>query len=434
MNHHASVEQTPFYPQVPNHIENDPTPKDQAIYVPSVSPTYAMDVYARNWRRPLPAGVEPEDLDFLDPNNRLFRISHAMSSAGQALYQPKPCIITERDRQGTIVIGDSGGYQIASGRLQINGDKDRFQILRWLEKNADIAMTLDVPSGPCLKPGYAFKNTKDCLATTLDHLEFFQRNRVEGKIRFLNVLQGNTPTEADKWYNAVKFYDFEGWAFAGVLRHNFYHLCRRIIIMAGEGQLQNKSWIHVLGTNELETAVMLTALQRSINRHINPNLRISFDTSTPFRLLAWKSAFSIPKFLPDSLTVGMDKLPEGRELISSKIRFPWPSPLGDRMVLGDIVIPPSKGKGTYHDTQTSHLIAHHNLASLCYGVALANRVYDAETIRQKHSIGKAAGAAIAAFEEVIASQSLTILAKHQRTFTSLRHGIAPVSDDEQRDF
>jgi hypothetical protein len=153
MNLHTPAGQTPFYPQVANHIENDPTPKDQAIYVPSVSPTYAMDVYARNWKRPLPAGVQPEDLNFLDPKNRLFRISNAMSSAGQALYQPHPCIITERDRDSTIVIGDSDGYQIASGGLRITGDRDRFQILRWLETNADIAMTLDVPTGPCLKPG-----------------------------------------------------------------------------------------------------------------------------------------------------------------------------------------------------------------------------------------------------------------------------------------
>lgn len=433
MNLHAPAASTPFYPQVANHIVNDPTPKDQAIYVPSVSPVYAMDVYAKNWKRPLPEGVQPDDLNFLDPNNKFFRISHAMSSVGLALFQPKPCIITDRDRSGTIVIGDSGGYQIASGRLRITSDQDRFRILRWLEKNTDIAMTLDVPTGPCLRPGYAFQTTKHCLTTTLDHLAFFQRNRVEGKIRFLNVLQGNTPKEADYWYDAVKKFDFEGWAFAGVLRHNFYHLCRRIIIMAGEGQLRNKSWIHILGTNELETAVMLTALQRSINRHINPNLRISFDTSTPFRLLAWKNAFSIPKFLPDSLTVGTDKLPEGRELVGSTIRFPWPSPLGDKMVLGDLVMPPSKGKNSYHDTQTGHLIAHHNLAALCYGVALANRVYDAETIRQQHTIGKAAGAAIAAIEDVIASQSLTILAKHLRTFTNLRRGVTLTADDEERD-
>ncbi|GLI94394.1 hypothetical protein [Methylocystis echinoides] len=433
MNLHAPEGMTPFYPQVANHIEDDPTPKDQAIYVPSVSPGFAVDVYAGQWKRPLPQGVSAEDLNFLKPDNGLFRISHAMSSAGQALNQTKPCIISQRDWTKTIIIGDSGGYQIASGRLRISGDRDRHKILNWLERTADISMTLDVPTGPCQKPGYAFKNTKDCLATTLDHLDFFQKYRTPGKIRFLNVLQGNTQKEADAWYDAVKIYDFEGWAFAGVLRHNFSCLCRRIIVMAAEGQLQNKTWIHVLGTNELETAVLLTALQRSINRHINPDLRISYDTSSPFRLLTWKTIYSHPNFSATRMSMATDTIPTGHELIGSPIRFPWPSPLGDRMTLGDIVIKPGSN-GLYQDNQSYHMLVHHNLASLCYAVAMANRVYDSESIQHKHTLATTAGDAVEEIEKVIASGSMTALAKASRVFQSLRHGIAPTADDEERDF
>ena len=111
------------YPAVHNPIIDDPTPKDQAIYVPSITPGFAMDVFQQNWTRPLPNGINPSDLNFLDPNNRLFRISHAMSSAGQALNQSRPCIITERNRASTIVIGDSGGYQIATNQLRISGQQ-----------------------------------------------------------------------------------------------------------------------------------------------------------------------------------------------------------------------------------------------------------------------------------------------------------------------
>ena len=107
-----------YYPLAANNLVDDPTPKDQAIYVPSVPPVYAMSVQAQQWRRPLPQGVEPDDLNFLDPANGLFRISHVLSSAGQALNQSRDCIITQRDKASTLVIGDSGGYQIASGRLQ----------------------------------------------------------------------------------------------------------------------------------------------------------------------------------------------------------------------------------------------------------------------------------------------------------------------------
>ena len=62
MNLHLTAGEGPFYPVVPNHLVDDPTPKDQAIYVPSVSPGYAMDVYKKEWSRDLPAGVGPDDL------------------------------------------------------------------------------------------------------------------------------------------------------------------------------------------------------------------------------------------------------------------------------------------------------------------------------------------------------------------------------------
>ena len=87
-----------FYPAPTNHIHEDPTPLDQAVYIPSVGPGYAMAAHARNWARALPEGVGDGDLNFLDPANPLFRISHAMSSAGLAYRQKQPCIIQTRDR------------------------------------------------------------------------------------------------------------------------------------------------------------------------------------------------------------------------------------------------------------------------------------------------------------------------------------------------
>ena len=34
-----------YHPLVTNHIDNDPTPKDQAIYVPSISQNFAIDIH-----------------------------------------------------------------------------------------------------------------------------------------------------------------------------------------------------------------------------------------------------------------------------------------------------------------------------------------------------------------------------------------------------
>jgi hypothetical protein len=431
----ADARHSSHYPAVQNHIINDPTPKDQAIYVPSVTPGFAMDVFAKKWARALPNSINASDLNFLDPNNRLFRISHVMTSAGQALSQPRPCIITQRNRASTIVIGDSGGYQIATNQLRISGNSDRLRILRWLEKHTDVSMTLDVPTGPVRKPGYAFKATKDCLNATLEHLDFFQKHRVPGKIRLLNVLQGNTTAESDAWYNAVKKYDFEGWAFAGLLRHNAFNFCRRIIQMAGENQIQNKSWIHVLGTCELDTAVLLTAFQRAINKYLNPDLRISFDTSSPFRNLRWGNVYTIPQFDKKRMTMPTRSVPDAHGLVGSDIRWPWPSPLGDRMTLEDFCVQKSPTATSYRDTQSNHYLAHHNLAALCWGVALANRVFDSEIIDHKHTIAYPVGAAVEAIDTVFAlGGSMTALRKFKFTFDQLRHGAQPDTGDEERDF
>ena len=418
-----------FYPAPTNHIHEDPTPLDQAVYIPSVGPGYAMAANARNWARALPEGVGDGDLNFLDPANPLFRISHAMSSAGLAYRQKQPCIIQTRDRSQTMLICDSGGYQIASDNLKLKSDQDRLDILRWLERHADWAMTLDVPTGPLLRAGYKYSSFRACLDKTLDHLTFFQKHRKPGATKFLNVLQGNTTQQTDIWYDAVKNFEFEGWAFAGPIRHNFFNLCRRIIKMADENKIQDRNWIHILGTNELETAVGLTALQRAINIHINPKLRISYDTSTPFRMLSWQLIFQTIRFDQKAMTLPATSIPDGRHLVGSKVRFPWPSPLGDRMTLGDLCIKPGANRSHYRDAQADHYIAHHNLAALCYAVATANRIFDSENLLGKHSISVDMGRAVAAIEQVIKAGTLTELERHRTVFNSIRL----VNDDPDED-
>jgi hypothetical protein len=434
MNNHLGWQHAGHYIAPANHLIDDPTPRDQAVYIPSVTPGFAQAVYGQNWKRPLPAGVQPCDLNFLDHSNKLLRISHVMSSAGQALNQRRPCIITQRDRSRTMLVCDSGGYQIASGKLTITSTKDILKILAWQEQHADVAMTLDVPTGPLLKPGYAFPSFRDCLSTTLNYLDVYVRNRSNPDVAFLNVLQGNSPAELDTWYDHVKNYRFEGWAFGGPLRHNFYELCRRLLIMMNEGQLQNKKWIHVLGTCELFVAVLLTALQRSINKHVNPELRISYDTSSPFRNLSYNAAYTIPLFDNNEMTMPTRRIPDDASFIGKKILWPWPSPLGDLMTMDDICVGRQAGQTKYRDSQAEHYIAHHNLAALCNGVALANRVFDADNMTHQHMIAHPAGAAAEAIEEIFKTQSFTSLQRYKPTFSLLPHNQYAASDEEERDF
>lgn len=416
-------------------LPNDPTPSDEAVYVPSVTPSHARSVYDGihngRWTRPLPQGVGTADLNFLDPANKLFRISHVMSSAGQALDQVGPCIITQRDRTTTRLICDSGGYQIATGVRHINGDGDRLQILQWQERYANLAITLDVPPGPVAAgmPGYRFNSVADCLKETLVNLDFIQANRRVPEVQFLNVLQGNSPQEADAWYDAVKNYPFEGWAIAGPLRHNMFELTRRILIMLDEGKLGDRPrWIHILGTAELDAAVMLTALQGALN-DIGARVRISFDTSGPFLTLAMNQVYTLPYLTDTKMVMSSVKAPDGRAFVGTQVRWPWPSPIGGKMVMGDFCVPSPQGGRRFRDSLSYALQANHNLAALCFGIAQANRVFKAESIDHNHTVGSREGAAVQAIKKAISSQSLGVLAQQRETFNQLRR----TNPDEGRD-
>lgn len=352
--------------------------RNQAMYVASVTPSHSRFVHLNNPGRDMPAGLAMSDLDFLNPDSSLFNVTHVMSSAGQAMRQTEPCFISARDRSRTTVIGDSGGFQIIGGILDWEGDKTREAILRWLEANVDWAMTLDVPTRAVQNPKSGYKTFQECLRETLKNLDYFQRHRNhDAPTKFLNVLQGETIQQADKWFDAVKGYEFEGWAFAGKHRFSLRNMCKRIIQMADQRLIQDRDWIHILGTNRITQALGFTALQRAINKHINENLRISYDTSSPFQLTGrWHSVYSLPNINHQQAVLQTSIAPDGFEYVGSGIPFPWPSPVGDQILCGDICVKEAAFERTFWDALSLALMINHNYASLLNALAQAHRVLD----------------------------------------------------------
>jgi len=174
----------------------------------------------------------------------------------------------------------------------------------------------------------------------------------------------------------------------------------------------------------------LTAIQRALNTHgYNPQLRISYDTATPFRMLAWGQAYSVIRFDRDSMTLGTESCPDGRALVGSRVRFPWPSPLGDRMTLGDLNARPGENLSSYRDNTGNHLLAHHNLAALCYAVATANRILFSEAVMRQHTIATPMGEAIVAIDEALAAGTMDAVNKRRRIFDA----VTPVNEDQDPD-
>lgn len=301
--------------------------RDYARFTPAISEMYTRFIVNQNPKRPMPGGLVQKDLDYLDPNSQLFYLPCSLYSAGQAAKSDgaaaKKDMVTDRDRSSTIILGDSGGFQIQMGSIKFKGDETRNRMMKWMEANCDWSMILDFPTGGInmgtIDPHYArlvadldpkivdsgnrealealirengqSKEYNTCLLQTLINNDWFVKNRTPGATKFLNVVQGRNTEESKIWYEKVKHYPFEGWSLAGPHKENFVMALSRIIEMRDDGLLQDRDWMHFLGVGKLQNGCAYTTIQRCVRESINPNFTISYDVSSPFTTAAFGNLF-----------------------------------------------------------------------------------------------------------------------------------------------
>lgn len=395
-----------------------------AIYLPALSFGYARFAQSGTFRRPLP--VTAQDLDFLDPNSRLFHYPWALFSAGQAAKSinenDPPTMVTMRDRSRSIVVGDSGGYQVQTGKIMYRGPETVRRMMRWMEANTDFSMVLDFPTGgikngqiathtarlrkeghsPLIDQGAASNRQAEdfnaaLVQTSLNNQQFVVE-RTPGATNFLNVLQGRTEPESKAWYDHVKHYPFEGWAFAAAHREDFSLLLQRLIDLRDDGLLENARWVHILGKSELDLACLYTVVQRAVRRHIHPYLQFSFDSASHSLMSAnyqvycgafldkkgWSmvgtgmgdpSLVGSQEGLGDYLASGILTLPRQRVAeFNYRPQFHRAqTAISCQLNVGDICIDASK-KNPW-DTASFHAIANHNIEALVQAMKLAHQKF-----------------------------------------------------------
>lgn len=395
------------------------TEGERAIYLPAVSKTFADFAHQGTFSNPLP--VMPADLNFLDPASKLFHYPFALYSAGQSNTKApiKPDMVSQRDRAETLVLGDSGGYQVSTkpGYFTgtINGKPKPIpagqlpaivmQNMRWMEAIADYSMVLDFPTGGIgsgkmaehvtrlIKAGYDLKADNDanrlgmdynaCLVQTKLNNDEFLKHHVPGATAFLNVLQGRSEAESKFWYEAVKHYPFAGWAFAGHHQNRFSLLLARLIDMRDDGLLEKTQWVHVLGISSLPIGMLLTRLQKQVRRLYNPSFQISFDTASPFLMGANsqlysgftidKQGWSIHSLAPTKLPASDDNLKiadlmaasVGKMKGNGRSRYVSQTKLSQVLKLGDLRKPDPDYPGEYKLTADGYnLLMSHNVEAL----------------------------------------------------------------------
>ena len=345
-----------------------PLQKDYAVYLPAISCFYSN--YPSKQRKEqfvepsrIPKGFDRgiQGMDFLDQENGYFTYKYGLFSAGHATLDPvkswdADAMVQQRDRANTLILGDSGGYQIGKGVLKFDwldfegekANKTRRQILEWLEVTADWSMMLDVPTWACdhvHSPKTGLKSFEDCLEKTKFNNKFFLDNRL-GQTKWLNVLQGSDWDTAEKWYNGVKEFsdpngpyagkEAEGWAFGGANMCKMDITLKRLMTMREEGMLTNKNWIHFLGTAQLDWSCYLTLIQRQLRKHINEELTISFDCASPFIATAKGLVYTNAQHTNKRWSVIMDKAPDNKALSGKDIPFPFESEIGSRITMEDV--------------------------------------------------------------------------------------------------
>ena len=391
--------------------------RDFAVFLPAISNFYNTFISKQRVTggthipaERIPKGFDNgvEGLNFLNPEKGMYTYPTALYSAGHACLNmeqvnDRDSMVVNRDRKFSTIVGDSGGYQIGRGVIKFDwkdfegnkANKVRSDILNWLELTSDWAMTLDVPTWAAddlNSPKTGLTSFKDTLDGTIYNNKFFQKNRL-GQTKLLNVLQGDDWETAQIWYDAVKDFEFEGWAMGGINMCDMEVMLKRLIIMRDEKKLEGKDWMHVLGTSQLDWACYLTGVQRQVRKHINPNFTISFDSASAFLSTANGLVYTQNMFTPSRWSFIMDKAPDDKKLKGSNIPFPFQSAIGDRLKMGDVcwygegdMNKNNKEGKTAWDSFSYCLMMAHNVYNQIRAVQVANDFNDIERVVHKPDV------------------------------------------------
>jgi len=195
--------------------------------------------------------------------------------------------ITEKNKNSKIILGDSGGFQIATGAIKYTPEITE-KIFNWLEDNSNFAINLDLP--PFLSSKIADSQSGSfefCLKNTITNMQYFEKYQT-GKTKYLNVLHGKTIPQLDMWYAGVKDFNFTGgWSFGSSATKTIFTTLFSFFYIYGKKEIEKVSklpgtkLIHFLGVSSMEIMPILIYIQKKLN-DMEFNLRITFDSSSPF--------------------------------------------------------------------------------------------------------------------------------------------------------
>ena len=398
--------------------------QNYSVYLPSLQSGYANYATKTNAdvNRPkerIPKKFKTEFLNFFDTSSELWHCKYVLYSGGQFTRAqiPNRDIVAERDEANTIVVGDSGGFQLGTGAIS-NADEKRHledykndplaqienwqecdfreRTLRWLERYTDYAMTLYMVMWAAEEFADKATHAKDSqlrkltpqqlIDLSVDNLKFFDANRGQrGRTtKFLNVLQDIGDGTGDAWYDAVKDFEFEGWAFGsetgGML--NSLQWFRRLLL---DKKLDKTEWLHVLGKSPPVNSLVYTAAQRALQKVLGrDNLTISIDSSSPIQMGGKRRRFALPPNFTNEIAswkvAGWD-FPQDIRIARNEIQRDWhfETPLSKFFTLHDLTAHDIDDSDYFTDGFSENCIINHNMwAFHQYAIQASQLMFDAD--------------------------------------------------------
>ena len=122
---------------------------------------------------------------------------------------------------------------------------------------------------------------------------------------------------------------------------------------------------------------MLSAIQQQLQKHANPKLIVSFDSSSPFFTGGkLQDCAYMPTFdeNPNSWSFSTDDAPQGQQYIGNTTPFSNDSPIGQLITLGDLNVVVDEWQSNKFDTISNAVVTNHNVYIYLKGFAEANRI------------------------------------------------------------
>lgn len=375
--------------------------KNYAIYLPAINDFAFGVTKSMNDTRQFPYGITVSDLNFWDKESKLFHYPYILNSVGIYTVGDWPNnAVTRANSSEVMIFGDSGGFQLGTGKLKgLSGfneklpaaqvlerwdavaDRVRKWVVAFSESFTTHAMTLDHPlwllTDPDSKSAFANCTMEQLTALTVENLHYIDAHR-QGYTKWINVVQGLTTKEIDYWWDAVKPFKFSGWALAGGAgaRGGLYQTLYTILRMRDDGAFEDgRNNLHVLGVSKLNWAVFLTAIQNALRTQY-PDMTVTFDSSSPFQTaMIYNKAYITPNLGTSIGSWGLAtaRVPQCHSHRESTEKFAQnTSPLGKKMVLGDLNVRGGLHAKKHFDGLSLYMLSNHNVWVMLDAIQQAN--------------------------------------------------------------